>query len=94
MIGKTPSIRDIRAAAEARRRGRRRRRVAWGAVVGLVVLVIFGVAGLSVIMRGQLEAQLGEASGREVALGKVRLKPLALSGAVKAFEIKARDSSR
>ena len=60
----------------------------------MAVLVILGVVGLPTIVRGQLEARLSEALGREVAVGKVRLNPLALSGAVEAFEIKARDGSR
>ena len=91
---KTPTIKDIRATAEARRRKhRRRRRLAGGggiAVVAWVALVFFGLPPL---VRSRLETRLSEASHRRVTVERVRLNPLALSATVEGLAANDLDGS-
>jgi hypothetical protein len=86
-----PSIQDLRAARGARpsfARRFRRRLIAGGVVV---LLILFGFFGLPPIVRAQAAKRLSERLGRAVAIEKVRINPLVLSASVEGFSIAEAD---
>ena len=82
-----PSIQELRAARGARpsfARRFRRRLIAGGVVV---FLILFGFFGLPPIVRAQAVKRLSERLGRPVAIEKVRINPLVLSVTIEGLAV-------
>ncbi len=76
----TPTIKDIRAAAAARRARRvRHRRLLIGAAVVLAGLVVLSVWVVPPVLQGQIERRGSEALARAVTVGKVSFNPMRLA---------------
>jgi uncharacterized protein involved in outer membrane biogenesis len=91
---KTPTIKDIRVAAAARKQRRVRvRRWAWGvaAVVVLGLLLITFV--LPPLLRPQIEQRASAELGREVTLERLRLNPLRGAVTLEGLELHEPDGT-
>ncbi len=89
--GQPPSIQELRAARASRpsfARRFRRRLIAAGVVV---FLILFGFFGLPPIVKAQAIKQLSARLGRSVVIERVRINPLVLSVGIEGFAIAEAD---
>ncbi|MCF3649345.1 DUF748 domain-containing protein [Synoicihabitans lomoniglobus] len=91
---KTPTIKDIRAAAAARRsRRERQRRWLIGLGVGVVVVGVLAVFVLPPWVRSQVETRLGAALRRPVTVERVSLNLFTLTATLEQVAIAETDGS-
>lgn len=87
---KTPSIKDIRAAAAARKaRAVRRRWLVIGGGVTLVGLLAAFLVVLPKVARDQVQTRLAEALQRPVSVGRVSVNPFRLAVTIDALNVTA-----
>lgn len=84
----TPTIKDIRAAAAARRSRRvRNRRLVFGAGVALVVLSLLSWWVVPVVVKGQIESRGTAALARTVSVEEVAFNPFNLAVTVRGLQV-------
>ncbi len=84
----TPTIKDIRAAAAARRSRRvRNRRLIIGAGVALVVLSLLSWWVVPVVVKGQIESRGTEALARTVTVEQVAFNPFNLALTIRGLQV-------
>jgi hypothetical protein len=91
---RTPTIKDIRVAAAARKRRRERARL-WGwALAGTMVLaVVLSTFVLPPWLRGQIEIRASAELGRKVTLERLRINPLRWSATLEGMQIREHEGA-
>lgn len=88
----TPTIKDIRAAAAARRSRRAlRKKLLVGGIVGLVLAGVVGWLVLPSVIQNQIEKRGGEFLDREISVDRVSLNPLQFAITIEGLAVQDSD---
>lgn len=90
----TPTIKDIRAAADARRRSRaRRRRLIISVISAVVILTLGGLFGLPPLLKAQLQSRGAALLQRSVEIDQVSVNPFTLAITIQGMVVKDHDGT-
>ena len=90
----TPTIKDIRAAAAARRQSRVRRRRLFVGVVSLIVLIgVGGFFGVAPLLKLQFESRGAELLKRDIEVERVTFNPFTFPATIEGVAVTDHDGS-